>query len=76
MTLINENLIKTQFLEVNEIILDLCIIQLVELILIVRNGIFDFLDGKALFTIRRCAFHFFTKLCKLRFKIHFFTFGR
>ena len=34
MTLINENLIKTQLLEVDEIILDLCIIQLVELVLI------------------------------------------
>ena len=60
MALINKNLVKTKLLEVYEIILDLRIIQLVELVLIVRNGIFDFLDGKALFTIRRCAFHFFT----------------
>ena len=76
MALVDEKLVKSKLLEVYEIILDLCIIQLVELVLIVRNGIFDFLDGKALFTIRRCAFHFFTKLCKLCFKIHFFTFGR
>lgn len=76
MALVDEKLVKSKLLEVYEIILDLCIIQLVELVLIVRNGIFDFLDGKALFTIRRCAFHFFTKLCNLRFKIHFFTLKR
>ena len=34
MALINKNLVKSQLLEVYEIILDLCIIQLVELVLI------------------------------------------
>lgn len=76
MALVNEKLVKTKLLKINKIILDLCIVQLVELVLIACNRIFDFLDGKALFTIRNCTLHFFTKLCKLRFKIHFFTFGR
>lgn len=76
MALVNEKLVKTKLLKINKIVLDLRIIQLVELVLIVRNGIFDFLDGKTLFTIRSCTLHFFTKLCKLRCKIHLFTFGR
>lgn len=76
MALVDEKLVKTQLLKINKIVLDLCIIQLVELVLIACNRIFDFLDRKALFTIRSCTLHFFTKLCKLRFKIHFFTFWR
>lgn len=76
MALVDEKLVKSKLLKINKIILDLCIVQLVELVLIACNRIFDFLDGKSLFTIRSCTLHFFTKLCKLRFKIHLFTFGR
>ena len=40
MALVDEQLVKAQLFKINEIVLDLCIIELVQPVLIACNGVF------------------------------------